>query len=68
MGNYLLPPFDGSEHYINGMRRLLIDYVRHSPSLRAGLHIGTFTITVIMVFISVRIWKEFVQVLNRLIF
>jgi hypothetical protein len=30
--------------------------------------VGTFTITVIMLFISVRIVKEFVQVLNRLIF
>ncbi len=30
--------------------------------------LSTFTITVIMLFISVRIWKEFAQVLNRLIF
>ena len=65
LGNCLLAPFDNSEQYIK-WHELQIFYLLAEFSILPGS--GTYIVNVVMLFISVRIWKEFDQVLNRAIF
>ncbi len=61
----ICPPFDGSEQYTK-WRSLQTLYLLHAFGV---LVVSTSSIfPIVMLYISVRIWKEFVQVLNRPIF
>jgi len=65
MGNCRLSPFDDSEQYTK-WRPLQTLYLLNAFGV---LVVSTSSIfPIVMLYISVRIWKEFVQVLNRPVF